>query len=441
MENILKHFIHTKKYPMLLMTLLILSIFLLSFSRATSTFISVPFQANQEINLEITYNVNYQALSPYNSIFKIWIPRLKTWNSEDINQTAAVQTVNQLDIIPPDFYQKYSFDPSDVYGNSYDYYELEMKPMYDQTTFSYSAIYNVALQSRNWSIPMDLSLNDYNKSDSIYEFYTSPQPYYEINDTEVQTLASSITHNSTNIKKILESVYLFVEDSMNYTAMDEVLSLKEIIGNYQGDCSEFSTLMVGLLRTAGIPARKVLGISLIEGSLSEPIPKYDMRPGDQWSYSLESENVIPGHAWVQYYVPYLGWVSADPTWGKPYYAYGNESALQYLYQIDYLHLITTIGGWYEYDINPPLEILEVNSTGIPEFPFLFPIGNAQNYQLDFQIDFEVLSSTYVSGLYLDQNSWIILIITSSSFLIIVFLCFGSLYSRRHKRRNTNFFRN
>lgn len=429
-----------KIFPLFMLGMLILSVFPLSFAQATTTFISVPFEPNKEVNLEITYSINYEAKSPFKSIFQIWIPRLNTWTSADSTQY-TIQKSDLIDFNHPDFYNNYTFDMNDVYGNSYDYYDVEMNPLQQQTTFSYNATYNVSLFSHNETIPSNLDINEYNFTDPVYHFYTSQQPFYEINDSEVQELVSSITHNSTNLKQIVESIYLFVLDSMNYTSMNDVLTLKEIMDVYAGDCSEFSTLMVGLLRAAGIPARKVLGMVLIDGSISDPIPKYNIKAGETWKYSLEEDNLIPGHAWVQYYIPNRGWQSADPTWGKPYYAYGNESALQYLYQIDYTHLITTIGGWYEQGIDPPLEILEENATGIPEFPFIYPLGNSPSYQFDFEIQFKVLSGILPAENIFTDNIVIILAITSGSFMIILFLCAGSLFSRKNrKRRNYPNFR-
>ncbi|MCF2140910.1 MAG: transglutaminase-like domain-containing protein [Candidatus Lokiarchaeota archaeon] len=398
--------------------------------QASSSFIPVPFQSDESVNMEITYNIDYIAQSPYRSTFKIWIPRLKSWETGNENHT-YIQSSKLIDFNPPAFYQNYSFDPSDVYNNSFDYYEVNMNPYQDLTEFSFSATYNVTLKSTSYIIPSNLSLSDYNTSDWLYQFYTSQQPYYEINDSQVQSLVYSITHNSTNIKQVVESIYLFIEKSMNYTDSIEVLTLKEIINTFSGDCSEFSTLMVGLLRAAGIPARKVLGIALIDGSLSDPIPKYTLSSGDKWSYSINSDNEIPGHAWVQYYLPTLGWVSADPTWGKPYFHYGNESALQYLYQMDYVHLITTIGGWYEEGIDPPLDLITNDTDGIPEFPFLYPLGNSQKYYFDFQMDFEVKNTTIEPQSVLIFSNWLKIILSLGSFLFIS-LIFG-LYIRKRKQ--------
>ncbi|MHA1475777.1 MAG: hypothetical protein ACTSQ5_11395, partial [Promethearchaeota archaeon] len=123
------------------------------------------------------------------------------------------------------------------------------------------------------------------------------------------------------------------------------------------------------------------------------VPKFDVKVGDVWSYSTVDEN-IPGHAWVQYYIPELGWVSADPTWGNGLYETDEQNAeqyaLEYLNQMDYIHLITSIGGYYGLGIEPPLDLLDSDEEGMPEFPFFYPIWNTYNYDISLTYDFKCI---------------------------------------------------
>ncbi|MBN2082486.1 transglutaminase domain-containing protein [bacterium] len=83
--------------------------------------------------------------------------------------------------------------------------------------------------------------------------------------------------------------------------------------NRTGVCDEFANVMCSMLRTAGIPARPVAGIVHL-------IDEYD-----------EKTNILVagGHAWAEFYLPDIGWVPLDPTWGmdtearetiKPYWS-------------------------------------------------------------------------------------------------------------------------
>ncbi len=75
------------------------------------------------------------------------------------------------------------------------------------------------------------------------------------------------------------------------TTLDEVLERRE------GVCQDFAHLMVGCLRTVGLPARYVSGY--LE---TQPPPG---RP--------KLQGADASHAWVSVLVPDLGWVDLDPT--------------------------------------------------------------------------------------------------------------------------------
>ena len=84
----------------------------------------------------------------------------------------------------------------------------------------------------------------------------------------------------------------------NYTwnpgTTDVSSTAEDLIRTRQGVCQDFSHLMIGLLRIAGIPARYVSGY--IESSSGAPLV------GGQAS-----------HAWVDVYCPNGHWAGMDPT--------------------------------------------------------------------------------------------------------------------------------
>ncbi|MHA1611899.1 MAG: hypothetical protein ACTSYU_07615, partial [Promethearchaeota archaeon] len=72
----------------------------------TSGFVSVPFDPEDSVHLEVTYSISYRTTTSSSSLFEIWIPRLNTWNtgpSSDISgQNSTLQEINH-----PDFYDEY----------------------------------------------------------------------------------------------------------------------------------------------------------------------------------------------------------------------------------------------------------------------------------------------------------------------------------------------
>jgi len=73
--------------------------------------------------------------------------------------------------------------------------------------------------------------------------------------------------------------------------------LREVLANRRGVCQDFAHLMIGCLRTFGLPARYVSGYIL-----TAPPPGRPRLIGADAS-----------HAWVSAYCPPLGWVDVDPT--------------------------------------------------------------------------------------------------------------------------------
>jgi transglutaminase-like putative cysteine protease len=73
-----------------------------------------------------------------------------------------------------------------------------------------------------------------------------------------------------------------------------------VLANKRGVCQDFAHLMLSCLRALKLPARYVSGYIL-----NEPPPGAEKMQGSDAS-----------HAWIESYLPGLGWVGFDPTNGK-----------------------------------------------------------------------------------------------------------------------------
>ncbi|MDQ6419956.1 transglutaminase family protein [Paenibacillus sp. LHD-117] len=89
----------------------------------------------------------------------------------------------------------------------------------------------------------------------------------------------------------IKSEFVYDPDATNVkTTASEMFELK------RGVCQDFAHLMIASSRSAGIPARYVSGYHFV---------------GDLQGGSADFEQA--SHAWVEAYVPKLGWCSFDPT--------------------------------------------------------------------------------------------------------------------------------
>lgn len=73
--------------------------------------------------------------------------------------------------------------------------------------------------------------------------------------------------------------------------------LAEVLHKRRGVCQDFAHLMIGCVRSVGLPARYVSGYLL-----TQPPPGKEKLVGADAS-----------HAWLAVFIPNLGWVDFDPT--------------------------------------------------------------------------------------------------------------------------------
>ena len=97
--------------------------------------------------------------------------------------------------------------------------------------------------------------------------------------------------NGANIGGIVAAVSRYVHERFEYAQYVTQASspIDDVLRQGKGVCQDFAHLMIGVLRAFGLPARYVSG--------------YIHRPGS------ESQS----HAWVEAWLPPLGWVGIDPT--------------------------------------------------------------------------------------------------------------------------------
>lgn len=116
--------------------------------------------------------------------------------------------------------------------------------------------------------------------------------------------------------------YRFVRD---YAAIDSIAEYCAV--NQRGDCGVQSLLFITLCRICGIPARWQSGI--------------DAKPG-----------AVGGHDWAMFYVPSIGWVYADLSYGGSAYHKGNFRRWNYFFgNADPFRI--PINSQFQRDLQPP----------------------------------------------------------------------------------------
>jgi transglutaminase-like putative cysteine protease len=151
--------------------------------------------------------------------------------------------------------------------------------------------------------------------------------YLQLPDTlpkRVEALAAEVAGGGlTSQYERVKAVEHFLETSYPYTKTDSELppSGSDFVDHFlfeqkSGYCVHFSSAMVVMLRSQGIPARWVKGFTpgnVLEGSsLRQAASETASADGGMTAYQVRGSDA---HAWVEVYFDGAGWVPFDPTPG------------------------------------------------------------------------------------------------------------------------------
>ena len=218
---------------------------------------------------------------------------------------------------------------NDEFNNTYDSFNASLSVdegvRFDQT-------YDITLNAITFQDINDTEIGTYNTSNEIFELYCNyPEPYYERDNSALISQSNSIVSPGDNPIEKAEKICNWVS---NYLTYNDNMPLQEIgalaaYNQQEGDCSEFSSLMVTLLRIQGIPARKVTGFLISNDPSTRP------KVGNSWTFNANQlDTNMLGHAWVEYYVSDVGWIVCDPTW---------HQSVNYFNRIDFLRFNLNVG--------------------------------------------------------------------------------------------------
>lgn len=128
----------------------------------------------------------------------------------------------------------------------------------------------------------------------VARLYTRDGSKLLLDDTRVREVAATLAKDASNPLTLVRRTYDFVADHLRYDLTGGWNAAPMLLERGTGSCSEYSFLLMALLRANGVPARYV-------GSL--------VVRGDDASW----DDVY--HRWVEVYLPGVGWVPIDANKG------------------------------------------------------------------------------------------------------------------------------
>ncbi len=227
-------------------------------------------------SLEFTYTVSVSDVPPGTREVKIWIPYL----SEN-----AYQVIDEANITPENF-SRITYDKK--YNNKIIYCafqspknsSLEVKANYKVKRYEYA------------NNPAPASFSKSHTPDSPRN-YLSADKWVTLSP-RVRALAKEITKGKKTTIDKDRAIYKYVFNNVSY---DKAIpgwgngDTERVCVVRAGNCTDFHSLFISLVRASGIPAKFVMGI---------PLP-HDKKEGE-----------IPGyHCWAEFYDKKTGWIPVD----------------------------------------------------------------------------------------------------------------------------------
>lgn len=170
------------------------------------------------------------------------------------------------------------------------------KPTLGAQAFGYTA----TITTNNHRLKVSTKIPYPLKDIKGYEQYTLPSEKIDSNNPTVVAKASELAAGEDDLFKLSFKLASWVEENVVYdlNTLTATASQKAswVLENKQGVCDEMTSLFVAMMRSLGVPARFVSGVSYTTSDLFD-------------------ENWQP-HGWAEVYFPDIGWVSFDITFGQ-----------------------------------------------------------------------------------------------------------------------------
>lgn len=235
-------------------------------------------------SFSFSYEVNVPATPEARDDAHLWMP---------IPRSDAHQAIHHLRI---ESGVKYRVGRDPLYGNSF--------AMFSPTAAQSSAGYNVTMsfEVTRREYRVDLGTRAIANSsalipprDKLLQRNLEPDKLVPLNATIAEMAEEHTQSASTPLEKARE-IYTYVSTTMRYDKSGEGWGRGDEMwacDSKRGNCTDFHSVLIGMLRSSHIPARFEIGFPLPEAKGEGDIPGY--------------------HCWAEFYLNGAGWIPVDAS--------------------------------------------------------------------------------------------------------------------------------
>lgn len=182
-------------------------------------------------------------------------------------------------------------ESNDSLGNKFIHFTI---PQIDPVS-EHVIVMNISM--RLWSVDYDVEPELVGNYLGEEDVWLAESNYVNVNEPIVQDVANQIANESDWAVDIGWNTYEWIIDNIYYQQIAGENDARTTIELGEGGSAEFGNLFVALMRANNIPARRLSG----------------------WGGHFDAGDQLPinrfAHGWAEFYLPEVGWLTADPTWG------------------------------------------------------------------------------------------------------------------------------
>jgi transglutaminase-like putative cysteine protease len=237
---------------------------------------------------EFTYEVHFPATENPGGPVRLWLP---------LPQPDGYQDVSALHIDSP---AAYSQGRDSEYKNRF----AMFKPTAKQYASGFDVTVRFTATRREHRVDLDGSPKNAlaaSTAGPLLHRYLEADKLVPLNGAIAELAKEHTAGDTTQIEKA-RHIYEYVVSTMRYDKSGEGWGRGDAIWACtakRGNCTDFHSLFIGMMRSSGIPARFEIGFPLPEGKTEGDIAGY--------------------HCWAEFYLNGVGWVPVDASeaWKNP----------------------------------------------------------------------------------------------------------------------------